>query len=423
VNNLAITVGKESQGCFTKANPSYPIRFGKYCEIRTADHEFHFNPKGEIKFIRGLNPSWPHPCEWLKRSDGNDWTFYSVGSVVNGAKPIVDWLGEYYLPCLTYPSNSICTFNPYSDPAMAKALGAWSQLYATLFEVKRHGLAPQINQFIDLVLENDETALFKGAETLHSIIGGRVSVLPPDTRHVDYEVIPINIADGCLYHCDFCCVKSDQAYQRRSRKNIRGQIQRLKAFYGDSLGGYHSLFLGNHDALGAGEELISMAASEAFKAFGFKNCPGKRPMLFLFGSVGSLARAENGLLDRLDNLPFHTYINLGLESVDPSTLAAIGKPLKSAEVCDAFWKMVEINRKYANIEITANFLLGEGLSHDHHESLGELLHSVPDHSGSKGGIYLSPLMEDSKKDPVLRSFFEIKEKSRLPAYVYLVQRL
>ena len=46
---LAITVEKKGSHRFTKA--SHPTRFGKYAEIRTRDHEFHFNLNGQIQSL------------------------------------------------------------------------------------------------------------------------------------------------------------------------------------------------------------------------------------------------------------------------------------------------------------------------------------------------------------------------------------
>ncbi len=419
LNNLAITVEKEGAGGFAKA--SYPIRFGKYSEIRTSEYEFQFNLKGEIKFIRGLTGNWPHPSECLKRTDGNDWVFYSVHPV--GNRNILSWLGEYYLPCLTYSSNSLREFNPFSDPNIMMAFAAWSQLYANIHGMQRDGAPTEIKNFLDLITDNHENALHEHSEKLHSIVGGRLSVLPPDTRHVDYEVIPLTIADGCLYHCDFCCVKSHQRFQPRSRNDILRQIQQLKAFYDRNLDNYNALFLGNHDALGAGGELINMAASEAVRAFGFDNSHSKKPLLFLFGSVDSLLKAGDELLEPINHLPFHTYINIGFESVDSPTLVSIKKPLKASKVREAFQKMLELNRSYDNIEVTGNFLLGERLSQDHNQSLAELLGSVPDHLSRKGAVYLSPLLDRPQNPELLQSFFELKNTSRLPAYIYLIQRL
>lgn len=430
LKNMAITIEKKGADRFRKAG--FPIRFGKYNEIRTSEYEFQFNLKGEIKSIRGLNVNWPHPSEWLKRTDGNDWVFYSVGSVGSVGHSIFKWLGEYYLPCLPYPSNSILEFNPYTDSNIMMAFAAWSQLYASLSEMRHDNISADIRDFLCLVSDNDENTLHSQSKKLHSIIGGQISVLPPDTRHVDYEVIPLVIADGCLYHCNFCCVKSHQRFQSRSKDHILEQIKQLKAFYDCNLDNYNAVFLGNHDALGAGGELV-WAASEAVRAFGFGNSDLKKnPMLFLFGSVDSLLKAENKLFEELSRLPFHTYINIGFESVDAPTLTSINKPLDISGVRDAFQKMLELNQDYANIEITGNFLLGDQLSPEHNQSLAELLSSVPDPFHSKGAIYLSPLlnnqkrpslMEDQKRRDLLKIFFDIKKLSRLPVYIYLIQRL
>lgn len=37
------------------------------------------------------------------------------------------------------------------------------------------------------------------SEQLFQILGSQVTVLPPDTRHVGCNVIPVRISDGCLY--------------------------------------------------------------------------------------------------------------------------------------------------------------------------------------------------------------------------------
>jgi len=76
-----------------------------------------------------------------------------------------------------------------------------------------------------------------------------------------------------------------------------------------------------------------------------------------------------------------------------------------------------------NIEITGNFLLGELLSSDHYQSLADLLKNVSTPSREKGAIYLSPLMDSMNRRELLPRFFEIKEQSRLPLFVYLIQRL
>jgi radical SAM superfamily enzyme YgiQ (UPF0313 family) len=300
---------------------------------------------------------------------------------------------------------------------------AWAQLYANLATSRSDGLHRQARELVSLILGNHDGALQERAQRLHGIIGERVSVLPPDTRHVDYEVIPLMISEGCRYHCRFCCVQSARRFQARPRSDVREQIARLKEFYGRNLDNYRGLFLGNHDALGAGEELIVDAVAEACAAFGFGRPPKPTSHLFLFGSVHSLLKASRGLFERLNQLPFHTCINIGLESQDQATLAQIGKPLKSADVAEAFRMLLDINANYKNIEATCNFVIGKGLSTDHYESLKKLIADSGGISGVKGAIYLSPLKDSPKKRELLPLIKEMKEHSKMPVYVYLIQRL
>lgn len=419
-NRLAITI--EKNYTFNSRRAGFPLRHGRYSDIKTADYEFVFNLNGEIKYIRGLRANWPHPFEQLKRTDGNDWVYYSVGAGV-GEDKIVSWMGEYYLPCLPYPSNPVVDFRYYSNPDIMQGFAAWSQLYADLYSFRNSRISARYAEVVDLILSAGEQKLYERSQVLQEIIGERIQVLPPDTRYVDYEVIPVTVADGCLYQCKFCCVKSRRRFQPRTRDDISEQIQRLRRFYGRNIENYRALFLGNSDALAAGIEPISQAALESFDIFGFGKNRSKSPFLFFFASVDSLLDAQPSVFEKLESLPYYTYINVGFESVDAPTLASIGKPLTLSGIRRAFEKMLAINSAYKQIEITGNFLLGETLSLDHYQSLGELLGSADCNSAGKGGVYLSPLKSTQKKRLLLEKFNEIKAVSRLPVYIYLIQRL
>lgn len=167
IDNFTINVERQFPSEIVKA--SFPLRYGICSEIRTPEYEFWFNLNGEVKFIRGINlKSWPRPAEQLKRTDGNDWVYYSVGDI-GGDKGIISWLGEYYLPCLPYPSNSIWEDSYLSNPGTMNAMAAWSQLYANLYGVRRDGLPSRVRDFIDLVQGNDESVLHERAMKLNSI--------------------------------------------------------------------------------------------------------------------------------------------------------------------------------------------------------------------------------------------------------------
>lgn len=412
-----------TRGAIRMAKGSYPARFGLYGEIRTREYSFHFNPTGEIRYIRGLSKAWPHPWEWLKRTWGNDWIYYSAG-LDSGQGRVSDWMGENYVPCLSYASNAIREKSPYAEPDVAVAFSAWSQVYGTLCTASINGLDKDIQDFIGhVILKNDDNTLIEQTKRLHGIIGGRISVLPPDTRHVDYEVIPLNIADGCLYRCRFCSVKSGQRFAVRSREDMLSQMDALKAYFNSNLQNINGLFIGNHDALAAGMDSVCFAASRAYDAFEFENHAGGTPSLFLFASAGSFLQTDPKAFDDLNALPYKSYINIGLESYDEPTLKQLGKPITPAMVSEALHSMIHVNQTFDNVEVTANFLLGTPFSDDHRERLTSLLSDLPKTSGKRGCVYLSPLIETLHREEVLPMFHDIKKKSVLPVYIYLIQRL
>ncbi len=419
LGNLNITLNKEGSREFSKV--SYPIRYGLYSEIKTPDYIFQFNLKGEIKFIQGLGHRWPDPSEWLKRTVGNDWVYYSTG----GYSGVYDSFGEYYLPCPSYPSNAITVGDPFDDQAVQSAIRSWHELQAKIKALISEAVPKGLKDFLILVSKNDPETLKQKSRRFHALIGERVSVLPPDTRHVDYEVIPINVADGCLYKCGFCRVKSRQNFAPRTKENISGQIENLREFYGKDMGNYNSVFLGQHDALNSNPELIEFAAQYAYETFEFKRSNIKGASLFLFGSVDSLINSEHALFDSLERLPFKTYINIGLESADPKTLAAIKKSITAEMVDEAFARMLEINRRYDTIEITANFVFGDNLPPSHLNSFIELTEKRLKGPYRKGAIYFSPLVSSGVEGNrgMKRKFYRVKTLSPIPTYIYLIQRL
>jgi hypothetical protein len=419
LGTFTITLDKE--GSCEYAKVSYPIRYGRFSEIRSPEYLLHYNLNGEIKCIQGRTPSWPHPAEWLKRTVANDWIYYSAG----GYSGVYDLFGEYYMPCLSYQSNGIDGVNPFEDASVQSALARWQALHTRMKGLIGKTVQRDIKDFLQLVARNDVCILDQKSRMLHSIIDGWITVLPPDTRHVDYEIIPLIVADGCLYNCGFCRVKTGRYFRPRSRRDILRQIRSLKGFYGRDLGNYCSVFLGQHDALHAGSELIEFAAGSAYDIFELERSYLEGCRLFLFGSVDSFMRAPDKLFDSLNSLPYYTYINIGLESVDPATIEALEKPVQTENVMEAFNKMLEVNRRYERIEITANFLFGDELPSGHIPSLVELAGSRPDHFYSKGALYLSPLMNGRRKarGDLIRQFNRVKIQMRMPTFMYLIQRL
>ena len=420
IDNLHITVDKEGAHAYSKV--SYPLRYGRFTEIKTSEYVFQFNLNGELKFINGRGKSWPNPSEWLKRTIADDWVYYSTG----GYDGPYDCFGEYYVPRLSYPSNNINSSDPFNDNAIISAIKAWGQLHKKLMELDSSSLTKKLRDFLDLVISSSPTELHNRSGRIHEIIGDNITVLPPDARHVDYDVIPMVIADGCLYRCRFCRVKSHLHFKERSREDIKTQVRDLKDFFGNDMSNYNSIFLGQHDALNSSADLIEFAARHAFEAFDLNNSNLKGPSLFIFGSVDSITKSDHEVFKRIDDLPFKTYINIGLESADQETLDRLGKGITGEAVERAFAKIMDINRKYEKIEITSNFVFGDDFPDGHIKSFFRLIERNFDHPFHKGTIYFSPLINAKNtgwKRNIKREFYKLKIRIPVPSFLYLIQRL
>ena len=420
IDNLHITLDREGARAYSKV--SYPLRYGRFAEIKTPEYLFQFNLNGELKFINGRGKAWPDPSEWLKRTITDDWVYYSTG----GYDGVYDCFGEYYIPCLSYPSNTINSCDPFEDKAVISAIKAWGRLHRKLAELDSGSLPKRIREFLDLVLLSSPAELRRRSGKIDEIIGDNITVLPPDTRHVDYDVIPIIIADGCLYKCSFCRVKSRRSFKERSEDNIRTQVSDLKDFFGNDISNYNSVFLGQHDALNASPDLMEFAARYAFEAFDLNNSNLEGPSLFIFGSVDSITQSDCEVFKRIERLPFKTYINIGLESADQETLDRLGKGVTKEAVEAAFAKIVDINKRYEQIEVTSNLVFGPDLPDGHIQSFLRLIEKNYDHPFHKGSIYFSPLMKAGNtgwKGSIKREFYKLKVKIPVPSFLYLIQRL
>ncbi len=411
-----ITIDKPGADTYIKI--SYPIKYGIYSEIETEDAVLQFNRNHEIIRARGKDSDWIQPTEWVKRSMGNDWIYYSTG----GYTGVFEATGEYYLPNLPYPTNSLLGGKPLKTPSVMRITQGWHDMVQTVRSQVIH-TQPTVQEFLEKVVANTPEKLEDKARILFDISDGRITVMPPDARHVDYDIIPLTISHGCIYKCKFCRVKTDQPFSVISRADIDLKIKRLKSFYTRDIINYNSIFLGEHDALNADPDTLIYSAIRAFQAFNLDNAYMKTPRLFLFGSVDSLLKAPTHLFEQLNTSGYLTHINIGLESADQETLDRIGKPILVKDVIKAFDKMQDINRRFSGIEITANFIMDDSLPKGHYPSFLSLVRDKIDRPRDKGSIYLSPLRINAPSRSVLFQFNELKRLSRLPTYLYIIQRL
>ena len=395
---------------------SFPVKYGIFSRIETRDYIFEFNLNHEIRHAKSKKKSWLHPSEWLKRTMGNDWVYYSTG----GYSGVFEALGEYYLPNLLYPTNSLLGGRPFEDNEIDGIVKNWHKIISQLPETD---MPVEFSLWLQSIRQQTPEGLQKKAQTLFDISGSRVTVMPPDARHVDYNIIPLTICDGCLYKCQFCKIKNKKKFSIRSKQDIDNQITWLKQLYSKDIVNFNAMFLGEHDALNSPCELILTTVQDAYDGFEFQSSYMKKNYLFMFGSVDSFLNAEKFFFEMLNGLPFQTFINLGLESYDQATLDLLGKPVTKKQVGHAFKKIQTINNTFSNIEITCNFVMDESLPDSHYEALITLIRKSVNRTKPKGCIYLSPLKFGCPSREVLYDFYKLKSLSRFPTFLYMIQRL
>ncbi len=415
-DTVRIIPGKTGVARYTKT--SYPVRYGIFSEVETKTSMYQFNLNGEISFLKRKGESWPDPQEWLKRNSGNDWIYYSTG----GYTGVFEAIGEYYLPNLQYPTNSLLGGNPFAIASVKEVVKNWYGELLDIFD-QLQDLPEEIDVFIKKVKANDPDRLRKRAEKLFAINGGRMTVLPPDARHVDYNVIPLAITRGCRYKCRFCRIKTPARFTELSLSDVTRQLYQLKEFYGDNCVNYNAVFLGEQDSLLGSRELLLDVIAVSQKILNLRGSYMYGQNFFLFGSVDALLEKKLSFFNELNGMGANIFINVGLESADQSTLDILGKPITAQDVTDAFFRIQKINDRFSNIEISANFLMDESLPDSHYLKFLELCRDSLVRKKPKGTIYLSPLSFASPSRKLVYAFNRLKLLSRLPTYLYIIQRL
>jgi hypothetical protein len=397
---------------------SYPLRCGVYHEIEGPDAVLHFDLNHQPIRLIGKQKDWPHPQEWLKRTIGNDWIYYSTG----GYTGVFETTGEFYLPNLPYATNNHLGGKPLEQKSIRSLVQGWP---AEIDRIASRclGCSDDIDLLLDRIRQRPPASLAKRASLLHRIVSGPVSVLPPDARHVDYQVVPLNVSLGCLYKCSFCRVKNNRTFTRLTLSEVEAQLDDLHALLAEDEVNFNSIFLGQHDGLNCPPSLLCAAVELAHSRLGLDESYINGSNTFLFGSVGSLLGAGARLFDDLDRVPGRVFINIGLESADQPTLDLLGKPLKAEDVCTAFKLIQALNQNHPSVEITANFVTDPDLPESHYRSMMELIRDQVATTRDKGCVYLSPLRFDDPSRARLFDFYKIKRLSRLPLYMYTIQRL
>ncbi|VVS92584.1 radical SAM protein [Desulfoluna spongiiphila] len=411
-----ITVRMGLVGAVRYLKASWPVRYGLYHEIRTPSYLFQFSPEGVIRFIQGRPGTWHNHADWFKRTAGGDWVYYSSGGY-NGAFSAI---GEHYIPVFPYPSNGVIGEKAYPEETLEDALQALDALTDRAGE-EADKAPPEVAAFWGRVARKNSRDVLDGlAARFHGLTHGPLTVLPPDCRHVDYDILPLRLARGCLYHCRFCGVKSRDTFAVEGREQVVAGAQSLAVFFKGDLADMGGVFLGEHDALAAGAGEVIRAAEACIPLFEGKRRMADAPGLFLFGSPDALVGVSDAQWQALDRLPFHVQINTGVESLDEPTLGYLGRPTPLPLVTEAVARADEVNRRCSGVSVSLNMVTGSGLPESHHESLARF---VASRDALDAPLYLSPLKGHADRRTTLNELIALKRMGRGSVFLYLLQRL
>jgi hypothetical protein len=398
---------------------SFPVWYGIPVRIRWRGYRFDFNLRGGWKWIGGKKEAWPDPQEMLKRTDANGLMYYGIETYASD----YDLIKNYYIPYNDAYHFDLFPAGRLEEGHVGQAVQAVEGFAALAGRLATHDCPERVRDFLSKISLRGREGLASEAELLHRIMGATLPVLPPDTIDVDYEVIPLMIADGCNYNCRFCSFRDSGSLRVRSMDNIQKQIIALRDFYGDDLVNYNSVVLGQNDALAAGGETILAAAEMAYAGLDIARSFHKGPPnLFLFGSVDPFLNADHAFFDALERLPYRTFLNIGLESFDEKTLSIIGKPLRAERSVEAFHKMMAVNRTWQKVTVSCNFVMGAELPARHVELIKDMLAGWTT-AKDRGTAFISPLFNKAQRREIMREFIDVKRSSHLPVYIYLAQRL
>lgn len=406
--------GRDDWGKF-----SFPVWYGIPVKVRWRGYRFDFNLRGGWKWIAGAKDVWPDSQEMLKRTDANGLMYYGVETYASD----YDLIKNFYIPYNNVYKFDVFPARRLEEAHVKNALEAMDAFSREAGRFAREAASERPRDFLRKVHLKSGKALAEESALLRRIMGTEIPVLPPDTIDVDYEVIPIIVADGCDYNCRFCSFKTRGALQVRGENDIRTQVAALREFYRDDLVNYNSVVLGQNDALAGGGKIVIAAAKIAYEGLNLADSFHKGPAnLFMFGSVDPFLKAENPFFDDLNRLPFRTFINIGIESFDQETLSLLGKPLRAEKTEEAFRRMLAVNREWQNITVSCNFVLGTDLPRRHLEGLKRALAeeaTVRD----RGTAFLSPLFGRARRREIIAEFIGVKKSAHLPVYIYLAQKL
>ena len=426
IGDITVQFDRDGDRSFHKAGTIDWL--GKPILVLSDSYTFHFDLEGRIQRIDGF--ASPHSWDWLQRTMANDWIYYykvwEPGSSLQPSGVIGDsvWAvnGRTDLPMLQghnglqrdYVEKALDAFDE-----LIRSIQDWvnrkPEVYSESGQAAHTSDESRLWDFLGKAASHDREQLQTVADNLHRI-HGRMTVLPPDTIHVDYRILLIKVMDGCINACGFCMARGESEFAIRSKDDIDRQIDALAEVYGADLYNYNSVVFGECDALVSPS--TEYAANRAFDVFQCASSYHAGSNLFLFSTNKTLCEQPDSAFDMLEALPFeNVYINVGWEAATDAALSHLRKQQTAQEVLVGMEKAGNINRKCKKVKISGNFITADGYPCD---GIVEAIRKAQ----FCGQLYLSPLHGACSTAQALRDLEDIRNANPdVRVHLYTMQRM
>lgn len=237
-----------------------------------------------------------------------------------------------------------------------------------------------------------------------SSIYSTIGILPPDR----YGSLVLQVTTGCVYNkCSFCTLYQGIEYSHKTPAILEKHVLNITTFMDGSLGRFHSIFLGDanaltipYDDLLAIFKLLNATFSISMRKIGFieKNKPSFEG-IYSFLDVFTGFKLTKTHFTRLAELNLR-MVYLGIETGSNDVLKILHKPNTVEKILSIISSLHE-----ASIGVAVIFLIGAGgkkYQQDHVQESLKLIKQM--NLTSKDIIYLSKLF-------IYKEYYKIMEEN------------
>jgi radical SAM superfamily enzyme YgiQ (UPF0313 family) len=229
---------------------------------------------------------------------------------------------------------------------------------------------------------------------IYNKIYSKVGILPPDR----YGSLVLQATIGCVYNkCSFCDFYRDIKFHRKNPNEFKTHIREVKKFLNQSIGRFHSIFLGDANALFIQHEHLMEIFDIISREFNVTTQNYATSLIFKekrqFAGIYSFLDVFTGhnknyeQLNQLNEKGLRS-VYLGIESGSISVLDFLKKPNKLEDIIN----LVK-NLHKAKIGVVTIFLIGAGGKKYEKSHISDSLNLIKDLNLAKGDlIYFSKLV-------------------------------